>query len=481
MSLTEQIFSGIKWTSVSSIFNAVVQFTQTIILAHYLSSTDFGLMAMVMVVIGFSQIFVDMGISGAIIHEKNITHVQLSSLYWLNIALGLVIFLIIFSLAQYIANFYNEPLIRPLIQLLSLTFIIISIGNQYRVLFQKELEFDILAKIGMLSTILTFILAVSLAIYGYGVYAIVYASLFGSVVNSLSCFMLGIKKHQPSLVFKYNEITKFIRFGSFRLGAMTINYFNSQFDVILIGKLLGTEALGVYSIAKNLSMRPAGIINPIITNITFPVMAKIQDETLKLKSMYLKSINYLSSINFPIYLLIAILAEPIVLTLLGEKWKESIPILQILSLYAAFRSTANPMGSLQLAKGRADLGFYWNLSLFFVIPLSIYSGSSWGLIGVAYTLLGLQILLSMFGWYFMIKPLCGAGFKEYYWQIIKPLMFALAGGLLAYKINIFLSINNIIFSIIMISAIMGVVVIVLHILYNRDFTDTIFKLIGKKK
>lgn len=477
MSLTRQTISGIKWTSVASIITTVVQLLQIVILAHYLNPTDFGLMSIVMVVIGFSQLFIDMGMSGSIIHEKRISHLQLSSLYWLNICSGITVFLMVFSLAPFIANFYKEFQLTPLIQLLSLTFIASSFGNQYEILFQKELKFNVLAKVRIVSTLLSFCVAVSCAVYGYGVYSLVYASLFSSVASSLLYVVLGIRTHKPSFIFQYNEIKKMVSFGAYRLGGMILNYFNSQFDVILIGKLLGSESLGIYSIAKNLSMRPANVINPIVTKVTFPVMAQIQDDILKLKEIYLKTINYLSSINFPIYILIAILAEPITLILFGEKWSDSILILQILSIYRAIRSTTNPIGSLQLARGRTDLGFYWNLALFMFIPLTIFFGSNWELYGIAYSLLFLNTLLLIPNWYFRVKPLCAAGFSEYFRQIFKPLIISIIGGITGYGVNFFLNIQNIFWDVVVISGVMWIVVLALNILLNRNFVTIFLKLL----
>ena len=481
MSIKQQALNGIKWTSISSIIIAIIQLIQLAILAHYLAPSDFGLMAIVAVIIGFSALFLDLGISASIIHRQDITHVQLSSLYWLNIASGIVLFVIIYSLAPVLANFYNEIELIPIIRLLAINFIISSLGSQYGLLLQKALKFNIMAKIGIVSVMVGFAVAVSLAMNGYGVYALVYASLVSAAVSTSINIFIGIKEHRPSFVFQFREITPMISFGMFQMGERSINYFNSQFDVILIGKLLGVEALGIYTVAKNLAMRPAQIINPIITKVTFPIMAKVQNDTIRLKNIYLKTINYLSSVNFPIYVLLAILAEPIILTLFGTKWSDSIVILQILSIYGALRSTGNPIGSLQLAKGRADLGFYWNLGLFFFIPLTIYVGSHWGLNGIAYALLGLMIVLLVPSWYFMVKPLCGVGFKEYFWQILKPLIIVCIGGIFAYALSSFFDFKSMILDTIIIGMGMGIVIIILNILINKEFVNMIFELLGKRK
>lgn len=474
MSLRQQAVSGIKWTSISAILVAGIQLIQLVILTHYLEASHFGLIAIVTVIIGFSALFMDMGISASIIHRQDITCEQLSSLYWLNIASGMILFFIVYHLAPILADFYNETELIPLIQLLAITFIISAVGNQHGILFQKHLKFNVIAKISIISSLATFFVAISLAMNGYGVYSLIYASLTNAIVISTLNVVMGLKDHRPAFVYRHSEITPMISFGIFQMGERGINYFNSQFDVMLIGKLLGVEVLGIYSVAKNLSMYPSQTINPIITKVSFPIMAKIQNDMPKLKNIYLKTVNYLSSINFPIYILMAILAEPIVLILFGEKWSDSIIVLQILSIYGAIRSTGNPIGSLLLAKGRADLGFYWNLGLFFLIPISIYLGSFRGVEGVAYALVVIQIIIVIPGWYFMVKKLCGAGFKEYFQQILSPFVVAVTSGLLSLIAMGLMS--NIFMELILVCATYITIYFALSFYLNRSFFNMLIEL-----
>jgi len=136
---------------------------------------------------------------------------------------------------------------------------------------------------------------------------------------------------------------------------------------------------------------------------------------------------------------------------------------------------------LQLAKGRADLGFYWNLILFFIIPMTVYIGSYWELLGIVYSLLGLQFILFFPGWKFLIKPLCGAGFKEYSLQILKPLIYSIVGGIFAYEWSLLFGIKNIYLSAVFIAVVMGIIVILLNVWFNREFVATVFELFGKRK
>ena len=469
--MKQKAITGVKWTTLSKVVVTSFQLIYIAVLARYLSPVDFGLMAIVMVVIGFSQAFMDMGISNAIIYKQGITDEQLSSLYWLNIGSGVVLAGFVILLSPLIADFYNQSAIEDILVLLSLTFIITAIGNQYRILFQKELRFNILAKIEIVSAIASLVVAVYCAMNDFGVYALVNGSLTTVIVSSSLVFITGIKEHKPAFVFHYAEIKGFINFGLYQMAEKSVNYFSSQFDILLIGKLLGAESLGIYSLVKQLVMRPSMIINPIVTQVAFPLMSKVQDDTEQLKSIYLKMINSLSSINFPIHIAMAILAEAIVVVLFGDKWITAVPILQILSIYAMLRSTGNPIGALLLAKGRADLGFWWNFALFFIIIVVIYMGSSFGLKGIAWSLLLLQVVLSVLSWYFLVNRLCSAGFLEYYKQILNPLFLATISGAIGYSGLIIT--DNYLLQITSVSVIGLIVYVILSMYFNRGFVSMI--------
>jgi O-antigen/teichoic acid export membrane protein len=139
MGLKQQAISGVKWTTLSSVINTGIQLVQLAILTRLLKATDFGLMALVMVVIGFSQMFIDMGISNAIIYKQKVTDNQLNSLYWLNIFAGIIIFVIVFFLSPFVSQFYHEPELKNLILLVGITFLIQPFGQQFMILLQKNL------------------------------------------------------------------------------------------------------------------------------------------------------------------------------------------------------------------------------------------------------------------------------------------------------------------------------------------------------
>lgn len=467
MSLRDKAVKGVKWTTVSSMFGAGAQLLQLAVLTRYLAPEDFGLMALAIVVIGFSQMFLDMGISNAIIHQQDISKKELDTLYILNIFSGIGVFLILYMLAPTVAQFYNEPKLGEVIRWISISFIIQPIGQQFLVLLRKELRFNEIAKRDILTKLVSLVTAILLAVNNFGVYSLVFANIIGAIISTILLIYIGLQYHRPSIYLNLSLVKHSLRFGMFQMGENFINYFNTQFDSIMIGKLLGIEALGIYDIAKNLAMRPAQIINPILTQITFPLMAKLQHNLVEVKSAYLKTIHYLTSVNFPIYFFIAVFSEPLVVLLFGEQWTEAVPILRILAGYGMIRSTANPVGALLLSKGRADWGFYWNFALFFLIPISLYIGSFYGLVGTALTLLLLQLILMIPVWYFLINKCSNAGFGEYFKQMLKPFLFS-SVQVICY-LYITWSINNYFYQLSFGIAILTLTSILLNKYFNKEF------------
>ena len=471
MSIKNKVVKGVKWTALSTIIATFTQIAKIAVLARFLSPEDFGLMALASVVVGFTQVFADGGVSNAIIYKQKISDKQLSSLYWFNVIVGFILFLVIILISPVFSHFYKEPQLLKIIPILGLTVLIQSFSFQYKALFEKELRFNTLAKIEIISKIVSLFVAVFLAYKGLGVYSLVYSMVVMVLIETVFLVYKGFYVHKPVFYFSLKEISFFIKFGLFQLGERITNYISSQLDVILIGKLLGTDTVGVYSVIKQLVMRPAYILNPIITRVTFPVMSKFQNDIKKLKDIYLKTIKYVVSVNFPVYTFMIVLAPIIIKLLLGEKWLPYTFVFQLLSVYFMFRAVGNPVGSLILARGRPDIEFYWNIVMLVYIPAWIVAGSFFGLEGVAVSLAVSHIILVFIDWLFLVKPMCRAGFIEYHREIILPLAVSLITGLFMY---LPLKIINAVFVSFVFSLLLGsLFYLSLSYLFNREFTTLI--------
>jgi O-antigen/teichoic acid export membrane protein len=281
----------------------------------------------------------------------------------------------------------------------------------------------------------------------------------------------GRRIHRPRLHFRPAEVRHFFSFGAWQMGEAVINFFNSNLDSLLIGRIAGAEGLGLYSVAKQLVSRPAEIVNPVVTRVSTPVMAKVQDDLPRLRAIYLQTINHLSSLNFPIYAAIAVFAREITLLLFGEQWLPAVPLIQILAAYAAIRSTANPVGSLLLARGRVRRGFWWNVGLLLLLPAFIAIGAAWGVVGVAWSLVALQCLLLVPGWLLLVRPLCGASFAQYHAQMILPALAAAAAAVAGYVAAI--PVTGSVARLAVGVAVGAAVALAIHRTWNRSFVEAL--------
>ena len=391
-----------------------LQLVSLAVLARLLSPSDFGLMGMVMVVIGFGQAFADMGISNAIIHRPNVTRDQLSSLYWLNIIAGVIVFFIVCASTPLVIGFYREPRLPNLLFLTAVIFLITPLGQQFQIILQKKLIFDVLAKIEITTAVVNSTVAIGFAYAGFGVYSIIFGQLVAASVKVALLFAAVWQKWRPSLHFAERDIRSYMSFGLYQMGERSINYLNSNLDYLLIGAMLGASALGYYTLAYNLIIKPSNMINSVITKVAFPVFSLIQNETEKIRRGYFKVIQLLAAVNFPMMFGLAVVAPLAVPVIFGEQWMSSIILIQILAIVGLFRSTGNPVGSLLLAKGRADLGFKWNLGLTATQIPGLYLGVKLcGTIGAAIAFSILMALSSILNYRILIHILLGPCLRKY--------------------------------------------------------------------
>jgi O-antigen/teichoic acid export membrane protein len=303
---------------------------------------------------------------------------------------------------------------------------------------------------------------------GFGIYSLVYSYLAGVTTATFLIIIAGLKFHKPAFHFRFHEIKKFLSFGIYQTADSIVNYFNSQFDTIIIGKVLGIIPLGIYNMAKNLSMRPAQVINPIITQVSYPLMAKVQHDESQVKAIYLRTINYLSSCNFVIYLFMCVMAKPIILVCFGSKWDSAVLILQLLSIYAMIRSIINPIGTLLLTKGKVKQQFYWNLILLAILPATIYLGSLFGLTGVALASIFSILGMLFAAWRFLVYPNCHATFAQFFAQLTGPILVGTCLVILLVLVNL-IPIDNSILQLSIAGTVTAVVIIPLNKVFNKSY------------
>lgn len=475
MSLKKKAIGGVKWTTASTVIVTILQLSQMSILARFLEPGDFGLMAIMMVVIGFSQAFQDMGISNAIIQRQDISHIQLSSLYWLNIAAGAMLSLIIIAIAPLVAMFYDEPRITGLMILLSSSFILVAIGNQYTVLCKKNLDFKVVEIITVSTSIVSFAAAVYMAMHGYGVLTLVWAMIIQSGLSSLLFLWIGLKYyHKPSLVYKHSELKGFYGFGMYQMGERSINYIGANADKIIIGKLVSIEAVGFYNLAWQIVIFPVSKINPIVNKIAFPLYSRVQGDHKLINRYYNIVFKSLSLITMPLLTFFIFFSDEIVLFVFGEGWSTTSEIVPFLAVVGIVRALGNPGGAVILAKGRADVGFWWNIFWTITVVVTLFFSLlvSPSINTAVYTLMFIYLTFNML-WHLLIKRIADINYKYIIKHICKlVVVVSFIGYFGSALVENFGSDDNIL-QLLLAGVSCGILYLIYLIIFERDLIYTI--------
>lgn len=438
MNFHKTALSGIKWTTIGTLGNALFQLIQVAILTRYLPKEAFGIIAMAVFVVQFSNIFVDMGMTSAILHRQNATMNEYSSIYWLNIIVSLFLYILLYILTPLISWFYNEAELHKLVPILGINLLLIAAGRQHRTILQKQFKFKTIAFTELFSYFLGLISAILLAINNYGVYSLVYSTLLSSLISNSLFLTLNLRQNPVRFHLRLKDTLPFIKIGGFTMGSTFLDFFSREIDILIIGKMLGAENLGIYSLAKQIVLKLYAIVNPIITNVLNPLLSSIQKEKEKIRQYYLKIVSLLAIINFPIYLLIVVLSKEILFLFYGPEYITGFRILSFFAISYSVNTISNPVGSLQIATGRTDIGFKWTIIRVLVTSLFILIASFFSIDITAAAIALLSVFLIIPMWWLQLKPMGNIKLKEYLLQFYKPfLIFLLIASIYLVFVNSF--------------------------------------------
>lgn len=302
----------------------VLQMGSTMVLARLLVPSDFGLIAMVTAVTGFVAMFKDAGLSMATVQRKDITHDQVSTLFWINVALSAGVMLVIAAMAPLIAMFYSEPRLVWITLALSGTMLFGGFTVQHQALLRRQMRFRALAAIEIVSMAGGIAVAIAMALLDFGYWSLVGMTGGMAVLNALLVWVLCDWKPGPP---KRGSGTRaLLKFGGTLTGFNFLNYFTRNLDNVIVGVMLGAATLGLYSKAYGLLLMPIRQINGPVSSVVIPVLSRLQDTPDRFRRFYLKAVLLISSATVPIAAYIAVDAETFVRVLLGEQWMGSVPI-----------------------------------------------------------------------------------------------------------------------------------------------------------
>lgn len=360
----------------------VLNVGSTAILARLLTPSDFGLVAMVTALTGLLAMFKDAGLSMATVQKDTVTHEQVSTLFWVNVALSLLLMLLIAALSPFVAGFYHEPRLQPITLAIAGMFLFDGLAVQHQALLRRQMRFGTLAKIQLISMALALAAAIGAAVTGMGYWALILQlavnQLASAVLTWLYCRWI------PGLPRRGAGTRSMLKFGGYLTGFNFVNYFARNADNTLIGYAWGSSALGLYAKAYSLLLMPLSQINGPITATATPALSRLQDDPEQFRLFFVKTLSVITFVTFPIIAWMIVCRREIVLLFLGPQWEGAVPIFSVLAISAFFQPIGNVTGVLYTSLGRTKQMFKWGLMSSSWLVLSFFTGLPFGAIGVAW-------------------------------------------------------------------------------------------------
>jgi len=396
MGLKKKVLTGVKWVAFANIFKQLLSLVSIVIFARLLSPDDFGTFAILMIFIGFLGIFSDMGTTSALIHVENPSNLLLSSVFYLNLFIGILLTSIIIFFSSYIATFFGDPQITELLQVISINFIIVSFGVVQKALLQKKIDFKHISLIQSIAMFGGIVIGLSSAMYGLGVYSLIAQTLTTSIIGTGMIWFYS--SWRPEFHFSLTEIKKIWKYTANLSTFEFINYFAMNADNFLIGKYLSASALGVYSLAYKIMLYPLQNISRILMRVLFPAFATLQNDNARFQKAYLRVIFFISLVSFPLMIGLIATADVLVDVLFGDKWQGLAILLVILAPSGMMRSIFTTVGSIYMAKGRTDMQLKLGAANAVLTVSGFIVGLNWGVNGVAvsYLIVNLTMLYPIF-------------------------------------------------------------------------------------
>jgi len=358
-----------------------LKFGSTAVLARLLVPEDYGLIGMATVVIGFVEYFKDLGLSTATIQKPEINHEQISTLFWINLGVSCLVAMVIALFAPAIAVFYKEPRLSSITLVLAINFIFGGLTVQHQALLRRQMQFTSLAKIEVISMFAGVVTAIVAGYYGLNYWALVLMIMATALTNAIGVWIAC--SWRPGLPKKVPGVRSMLTYGGNLTGFGVVNYFSRNLDNILIGRLHGSQELGLYAQAYKLVLLPIQQINNPITSVALPTLSSLQSEPEQYCRFYYKAMLAISILGMPMVGFLFATANDIILLVLGEQWLDTVPIFKLL-MPAAFNATIGVgLGWAYQSLGHVGRQFRWGIVSSIINAALFTIGVQWGAIGVA--------------------------------------------------------------------------------------------------
>jgi lipopolysaccharide exporter len=370
------------WVFTLRIIDQLFRLVRTLVLARLLVPADFGLFGIALLAMSALETFSETGFDAALVQKKEDTKSYLDTAWTVQVIRGVVLALIIFIVAPYVAAFFNAPAAMPILKVIAFSVLLGGFGNIGVVYFQKELEFHKQFIYVLSGTIADIGVAITAALLLRSVWALVLGLLARTFAQLFVSYL--IQSYRPQFYFNNRKFKELFRFGKWLLFSSIIIFLLHHGDDAFVGKVLGVSALGLYQLAYRLSNLPATEITHVLSQVTFPAYSKLQDNLHRLREAYFKVISITSFLSFPIAGLIFVFAPDFTRIFLGDKWMPMVPAMKVLCVFGMTRAINATFGAIYMGMGKPKFityaaGFQLVLLAAIIYPLT----QKWGILGTS--------------------------------------------------------------------------------------------------
>lgn len=379
--LAGKAIRGVLWNYGSFALSKGVVLIATAVLARLLVPKEFGIVAVATVAVSFLTVLQDLGLGPALIQRRGDIERATNVVFTLNLLLGVSLTAIVYLVAPFVADFFREPSATPLLRVLGLTFTLEALGAVHLVRLQRELRFGRVFVPDVGRSVVKGAVSIGLAVAGMGAWSLIYGQLAGVIVGVILSWV--VFPWWPHLEIDRRLAKQLISFGLPLFGVEFMWVLFVNLDYVIIGRQLGSESLGIYTLAYRLPELLVLSLMTVVNRVTFPALSTMQDEREGIRRGFLATIHYVVLITLPLSVGLAVAADPIVRVMLGPEWLEAIPVMRVLAIFVLVASLVNADGDVYKAVGRPDLLLklaVFHLSL--LIP-ALLVGVQFGLVGVA--------------------------------------------------------------------------------------------------
>jgi O-antigen/teichoic acid export membrane protein len=410
---------------VSQVAANILNLGATVVLARLLAPADFGIVAMVTVIIGFTIMLRDLGLSSATIQREDVKHHHVSTLFWVNVAAGVFLTLLIMACAPLIASFYDRPELVGVSLALATLSLLDGLSIQHQALLRRQLRMGLLAVIDLVSQFAGIVTAILLAWKGAGFWSLVAMQIVSMVIKTgMSWFASGWR---PTRAVNLAEVRSMLAFGGQLTAARMMNYVSHNVDKLLIGKFWSAQDLGIYTKAFSGSVVPFQKAIRSLSRVAVPTLSRLQDDPARFRTYFQTAVLLLFTCALPVTAAIILEAEAVVRIILGEQWLAMVPLLQILAPVAVTELLTQAVRWALVSMGRGERLLRWRSAEAIVKVIGITISLRWGITGIAWGLLIVNVVLAIPAlWYcFLDSPLRIKDVTEVIW---KPLTATLAAA-----------------------------------------------------